>query len=109
MPPTDQTPAIHGSNSERIALLELDMKWVKHTTEGELKGFSNKLDQLLEVVGDVQINLKAEIKQDLHSEFDERFVPKKALWIAMGVSGGFGLVAGAAFQPLVLKLMALMV
>lgn len=109
MPPTKQAPALHRTDSERIALLENDMQWVKLTTDGELKAFSTKLDQVLTVVSDVQKNLKAEIKHDLHTEFDERFVPKKALWIAMGVSAGFGLVAGAAFQPLVLKLMALMV
>lgn len=105
--PLPDAPA-QRSDSERIALLELDMLWVKKTTNKTVDELSGKMDTLLSSFGDFKINIKTEIKSDLNDEFERRFVPKKALWIAMGTSLGIGLVAGASFQPLITKFLVLL-
>lgn len=106
--PLPDAPA-QRSDSERISLLELDMLWVKKTTNKTVDELSGKMDTLLSSFAEFKSNIKTEIKSDLNDEFERRFVPKKALWISMGVSLGVGLVAGAAFQPVVKTLIAFMV
>lgn len=108
MPLPDAAAPTHRTDGERIALLELDMDWVKKTTQNNFDVTNGKLDKLLFKVDGFEDNLEQKLKQDLHTEFNERFVPKKALWIAMGVSMGVGIMAGASFQPLALKLITLM-
>lgn len=97
------------SDSERISLLELDMLWVKKTTNKTVDELSSKMDTLLSSFAEFKNNIKTEIKSDLNDEFERLFVPKKALWISMGVSAGVGLVAGASFQPMIKTIIAFMV
>lgn len=89
------------TESQRLAVLENDVKWIKKTTETSVEDLTGKMDLLLKSMSDFQKNIKTEIKTDLSEEFAERFVPKKALWIAIGLSGGVGIATGATFQPMI--------
>jgi len=82
--------------SERVALLELDVHWMKETTNKNIHGINSKLDRLVALMSDLPASLKKEIKEDLSQEFERLFVPKRALYIAMGVSLALGFLGGNA-------------
>ena len=100
-PDAPEAPTQTGTISERLVRLETDVFWVKKVTANNVVELNEKLDTLINSWGDFQSSIKSEIKKDLSEEFAGRFVPKKALCIAIGLSGGIGLVSGATFQPII--------
>ncbi len=102
----DAQPSFTPSERERLSILENDMKWVKRTTDKNTAVTNKKLDEAIALLTGLPESLKKEIKQDLSEEFERRFVPKRALFIAMGAMLTAGIFLGGSASHL-LKLIAL--